>query len=108
MNSELMLTQRTSKTQSDIAGNFSDNSGDGNNYGDSVNISTNHGGVHYYQTSGEDKSSEDVPTLPYWMVSYSRNKRFIGRESILESLEEKVLNNNGLNRIALQGLGGSG
>ncbi|RPA92933.1 hypothetical protein L873DRAFT_1588968, partial [Choiromyces venosus 120613-1] len=42
------------------------------------------------------------------MVPYSRNKRFIGRGSILELLGEQVRNGNGLNRIALQGLGGSG
>ncbi|CUS15044.1 unnamed protein product, partial [Tuber aestivum] len=41
------------------------------------------------------------------MVPYSRNGRFVGRESILESLEEQV-GCSGLNRIALHGLGGSG
>ncbi|PUU78419.1 P-loop containing nucleoside triphosphate hydrolase protein [Tuber borchii] len=107
MGPKMILTGRTSKTQSDITGNYSGNSGDGNNYGDSVNIATNHGGVHYYGAMGENESSEGILTGPCWMVPYSRNRRFVGREAILESLEEQVCNN-GFNRIALHGLGGSG
>ncbi|PWW75237.1 TPR-like protein [Tuber magnatum] len=107
MDSKLILTQRISETQSGITGNYSGNSGDGNNYGDSVNIATNHGGVHYYRALSENESGEGGPTQPYWMVPYSRNSRFVGRAGILESLEEQV-GEDGLNRIALHGLGGSG
>ncbi|KAG0127675.1 hypothetical protein HOY82DRAFT_671995 [Tuber indicum] len=96
-----------SQAQSHITGNYSGNSGDGNNYGDGVSIATNHGGVHYYRAPGENEPSGDAPTGPYWMVPYSRNRRFVGREGILESLEEQVLDD-GFNRIALHGLGGSG
>ncbi|CUS08952.1 unnamed protein product, partial [Tuber aestivum] len=44
---------------------------------------------------------------PYRIIPYSRNSRFTGRESLIDSLK-RLCKPDGHNRIALHGLGGSG
>lgn len=49
-----------------------------------------------------------MPSRTYFMVPYTENKTFIGRESILKQLREHLLGPASQARIALFGLGGIG
>ncbi|RPB01269.1 TPR-like protein [Choiromyces venosus 120613-1] len=52
-------------------------------------------------------SESKETSRPYWIVPYSRNRTFTGRNSIIESVKGLCISKDH-NRVALQGLGGCG
>ena len=50
----------------------------------------------------------DRVSMPYYSIPFLRNRRFIGRNTKLEVLEEKLLISEGCQKLALVGLGGVG
>lgn len=57
----------------------------------------------------EDEARSIVGSKPVWIVPLSRNSKFVGREDILEDLEELLLQRrDGVVIAVLYGLGGVG
>ncbi|CUS15405.1 unnamed protein product [Tuber aestivum] len=100
------------ESQVNISGKFSGNSGDNNvsaSYNTDINLrylnnAANLGTI--YQGCVISAAAPEA-SRPCRMIPYSRNTRFTGRKSILDSVKS-LSQCNGHNRIALLGLGGSG
>ncbi|GAB1319048.1 hypothetical protein MFIFM68171_09258 [Madurella fahalii] len=63
---------------------------------------------HWVPTLPEYLDVLEQPTGPWFLVPYTENKNFIGRETILEKLRQKASESRSQSRIALFGLGGIG
>ncbi|CUS11368.1 unnamed protein product [Tuber aestivum] len=103
-------------TQADISGDFSGNSGSRNVSGShnnnnrintgNLNNFTNNGQVYHQYVFGAGERVEQA-SRPYRIIPYCRNRKFTGREDLIESIK-RLSERGGQNRIALHGLGGSG
>jgi hypothetical protein len=59
-------------------------------------------------TSSTGKASESRFVRGFFMIPYGRNPQFVGRDSYLKDLNEKLERRDRHNRVALVGLGGIG
>ncbi|KAK4243173.1 kinesin light chain 3 [Corynascus novoguineensis] len=63
---------------------------------------------HWVPSLPESLPPPEQPTGPWFLVPYTENTTFIGRESILKQLQQQLLRHASQSRIALFGLGGVG
>ena len=62
-----------------------------------------------FQDAKAPKEQDSEPLEPIWMVPVSRNPNFIGRDDLLEQLEDELTGDSGYSATAvLHGLGGIG
>ncbi|CUS11371.1 unnamed protein product, partial [Tuber aestivum] len=96
-----------------ISGKFSGNSGDNNvsaSYNTDINLRYLNNAANLgtlYQGCVISAGDREEASRPYRIIPYSRNTKFTGRKSIIDSVKS-LSKRNGHNRIALLGLGGSG
>ncbi|RPA94723.1 hypothetical protein L873DRAFT_1406740 [Choiromyces venosus 120613-1] len=63
---------------------------------------------HYHKGKKIEALAKSTITGPHWMVPYSRNRNFTGREDVIDRIQRLVEDGRRHSRIALCGLGGSG
>ncbi|CUS08951.1 unnamed protein product, partial [Tuber aestivum] len=71
-----------------------------------LNYAANVGTIYQGCTFRSEDRAEEA-SRPYQMIPYSRNRKFTGRDHLIESVK-RLCKRDGHNRIALHGLGGAG